>query len=91
MLYFGALFVVVVVNDKHVKKIESVSLPKLISKYGYNRKLALDIQGRSKELGGAGFCSFKNMIGAATVQHFKKNLRTSIEGIVKKKICITMV
>ena len=40
-------------TDKQVKKIESVSLPKIIAKCGYNRNMARDIRGGPKELRGA--------------------------------------
>ena len=38
--------------------------------------MATDIRGGPKELGGAGFYSFKNTIGATGVQNFIKNWRT---------------
>ena len=66
-----------------MKKIESASLPKIIAKCGYNRNMALDIRGGPKELGGVGFYSFKNTIGALGVQHFIKNWRTPKEDIKK--------
>ena len=69
--------------DKHVKKIESVSLPKILAKCGYNRTTALPIRGGPKEIGGAGFHAFLNTIGASRVQHFIKNWRTPWEDIGK--------
>ena len=39
-------------TDKQVKKIESVSLPKIITKCGYKRNTALQTRGGPKELGG---------------------------------------
>ena len=66
-----------------MKKIESVSLPKILAKYGYNRATALPIRGGPKELGGAGFYAFLNTIDAARVQHFVKNWRTPWEDIRK--------
>ena len=57
-------------TDKQVKKIESVSVPKIMAKCGYNRNTALPIRGGPKELGGAEFYSFLNTIGASRVQHF---------------------
>ena len=68
-------------TGKQVKKIEFVSLPKIIAKCGYNRNIALPIRGGPKELGGAGFYSFKNTIRASGVQHFIKNWRTPWEDI----------
>ena len=62
--------------DKHVKKIESVSLPKIMAKCGYNRTTALPIRGGPKEIGGAGFYAFLNTIGASRVQTFVKNWKT---------------
>ena len=70
-------------TDKQVKKIESASLPKMIAKCKYNRNLATDIRGGLKELGRAGFYSFKNTVGATRVQHFIKNWRTPKEDIGK--------
>ena len=66
-----------------MKKIESVSLPKIIAKCGYNRNKALPIRGGPKELGWAGFYSLKNTIGALGVQYFIKNWRTPKEDIGK--------
>ena len=43
----------------------------------------MPIRGGPKELGGAGFYSFKNTIGASGVQHFIKNWRTPWEDIRK--------
>ena len=54
-------------TDKQVKNIGSASMPKIIPKYGYNKNTALDIRRGPKELGGAGFYSFKNTIGATRV------------------------
>ena len=45
--------------------------------------MATDIQGGPKNLGGAGFYSFKNMIGVTGIQHFIKNWRTPKEDIGK--------
>ena len=59
-------------TDKQVKKIESVSVPKIMAKYGYNRNTALSIRGGPKELGGTRFYPFLNTIGASRVQHFLK-------------------
>ena len=71
-------------TENQVKKTELTSLPKIIAQCGYNRNLALDIQGGPKEIGGAGFYSFKNMIGAARIQYFlKKKWRTPTEDIGK--------
>ena len=70
-------------TDKQVKKIEFASILKIIAKCGYNRNTALDMRGGSKELGGAGFYSFKNTSGATRVQHFIKNWRTPKEDIGK--------
>ena len=70
-------------TDKHVKKIESVSLPKILAKCGYNRATALPIRGGPKEIGGAEFYAFLNTIGASRVQHFVKNWRTPWEDIGK--------
>ena len=70
-------------TDKQVKKIESISLTKIIAKCGYNRNIALPIRKGPKELGGAGFYSFKNTIRALGVQHFIKNWRTPWEDIGK--------
>ena len=53
-------------TNKQVKKIESVSLPKVIVKCGYYISMGLDIRGGPKELGGARFGSFKNITGATT-------------------------
>ena len=66
-------------TDKQVKKIESVSLPKIIAKCGYNRNMARDIRGGPKELGGVGFTALLNSIGATRIQHFIKNWRTPWE------------
>ena len=44
-------------TDKQVKKIESVSLPKIMAKCGYNRNTSLPIRGGPKELGGVGLYS----------------------------------
>ena len=76
-------------TDNQVKKIESVSLPKIIAKCGYNRNTALPIRGGPKELGEEGFYSFKNIIGALGVQHFIKYWRTPWEDI-GKTLCIIM-
>ena len=70
-------------TDKQVKKIESVSVPKIMAKCGYNRTTALPIRGGPKKLGGAGFYSFLNTIGASRVQHFLKNWKTPWEDIGK--------
>ena len=70
-------------TDKQVKNIESVSLPNIIAKCGYNRNKALLIQGGPKELSGARFYSFKNAIETSGVQHFIKNWRTPWEDIGK--------
>ena len=70
-------------TDKQVKQIESVSLPKIMAKCGYNINTALPVRGGPKELGGAGFPSFLNTIGASRVQHFLKNWRTPWEDIGK--------
>ena len=59
------------------------SLPKIIAKCGYYRNVPLDIRGGPKELGGAGFYSFKNTIGAVRLQYFIKNWRTPTEDIGK--------
>ena len=67
----------------HVKKIELVSLPKILAKCGYNRATALPIRGGPQEIGGAGFYAFLNTIGASRVQHFVKNWRTPWEDIGK--------
>ena len=73
-----------------MKKVESVSVPKIMAKCGYNRSTALSIRGGPKELGGAGFYSFQNTIGASRVQHFLKNWRTLWEDIGKAlRIAIT--
>ena len=69
--------------NKQVKKIESASLPKVITKCGYNRSMLLDIKRGPKELGTAGFYSFKNTIRATRVQHFLNNWRTPTEDIGK--------
>ena len=82
---FAQLFL----TDTQVKKIESVSLPKISAKCGYNRATALPIRGGPKELGGAGFYAILNIIGAARVQHFLKNWRTPWEDI-GKALRITM-
>ena len=66
-------------SDKHIMKIESASLPKIIAKCGYNRNMARNIRGGPKELGGAGFYSLKASIGATMVQHLVKNWRTPEE------------
>ena len=66
-----------------MKKIESVSLPKIMAKCGYNRSTARPIRGGPKEIGGAGFYAFLNTIGASRVQHFIKNWRTPWEDIGK--------
>ena len=42
-------------REKHVKKIESVSVQKIMAKYGYNRTTALPIRGGPEVLGGACF------------------------------------
>ena len=76
-------------TDRQGKKIESVSLQKIIAKCGYNRNTALSIKGGPKELGGAGFYPFNNTIGATGMQHFIKNWRTSWEDI-GKTLCIAM-
>ena len=70
-------------TDKQVNKIESASLPKIITKCGYNRNMARAIRGGPKELGGAGFTALINSIGAARIQHFIKNWRTPWEDIGK--------
>ena len=70
-------------TEKKVKKIESVSVPKIMAKCGYNRTTALQIRGGPKELGGAGFYLFLNTIGASRVQHFWKNWKTLWEDIGK--------
>ena len=57
-------------TDKQVKKVESISVPKIMAKCGYNRNTALPFRGEPKELGGAGFYSFLNTIRASRVQHF---------------------
>ena len=57
-------------TDKQMKKIESQSLPKVISKCEYNRSIALDIRRGPKELSGTAFCFFRNTFGAARIQHF---------------------
>ena len=75
--------------DKQVNNIKSASLSKIIAKREYNMNLALDIRGGPKELGGAGFYSFKNKIGVARVQYFITNWRTPIEDI-GKILCITI-
>ena len=46
-------------REKHVKKIESASLLKIIAKYGYNRNMHCRIQGGPKELVAADFSLFK--------------------------------
>ena len=74
---------------KQVKEIESASLPKIITKCGYNRNMPLNIRGGPKELGGAGFYAFKNTIRATRVQTFLKHLRTPTEDI-GKALRITM-
>ena len=76
-------------TDKQVKKIEIVSVPKIMAKCGYNRNIVLPIREGPKELGGAGFYSFLNTIGASRVQHFLKNWRTPWEDI-GKTLCIAM-
>ena len=60
-------------TEKQVEKIESVSVPKIMAKCGYNRSTGLPIRGGPKVLGGAGFYSLLNTIGASRVQHFLKN------------------
>ena len=40
-------------TDKQVKKLEFVSVPKIMAKCGYNRNTALLIRGGPKELGGS--------------------------------------
>ena len=57
-------------THKQVKKIESVSVPKIMTKCEYNRNTVLPIRGGPNELGGAGFYSFLNTIGALRVKHF---------------------
>ena len=46
-------------TDKHVNKIESASLPKVIAKCGYNRNMPIEIRGGLEELGAARSNSFK--------------------------------
>ena len=70
-------------TDKQVNKIESASLPKIIAKYGYNRTMTRAIRGGPKELGGAGFTTLINSVGASQIQHFFKNWRTPWEDIRK--------
>ena len=70
-------------SNKHVKKIESASLPKVIVKFEYNRNIYLGIKGRTKELGAAGLYPFKTTIGAKRIQNFIKNWRTPVEDISK--------
>ena len=75
--------------DKHVKKKESASLPKIIAKYGYNGNMYCVIQGGSTELGVVGFSPFKTTIGAAKIQYFIKNWRTPT-GDIGKPLYIAM-
>ena len=35
-------------QDKHIKKIEPASLPKIIVKFGYNRNMHIGIRGAQK-------------------------------------------
>ena len=70
-------------SDKHVKKIESASLPKVITNYGYNRNMHLGIRRGPKELGAVDFYPFKTIIGATRIKHITKNWRTPTQDIGK--------
>ena len=77
-------------TDKQVNKIESVSLPKIIAKCGYNRTMARAIRGGRKELGGAGFTALINSIGATRIQHFIKNWRTPLQEDIGKTLRVAL-
>ena len=80
----GRISVCTVVFDRQAReKIESVSVPKIIAKCGYNRTTALPIRVGPKGIGGAGFYAFLNTISTSRVHHFLKNWRTPLEDIGK--------
>ena len=73
----------VFLTDQNVQTIESVSVPKIITKFGYNKTTVLPIRVGPKELGGAGFYAFLNTIKASRVHHFLVTWKISWEGIGK--------
>ena len=64
-------------TKKQVKKIESLLPLKKITKCGYNRNMATDIGGGPKELGGAGFYSFKKNDWSGKNTTFHKELENT--------------
>ena len=75
-------------TDKHVKKVESASLQKVIAKCGYNRNLPLGILGDPTKLSAARFHPFLLLIGTERILHLLEQLCIPKEDVGKALLIV---